>query len=75
MSSEEHRRLCQLTRSSRLHLKYLCQKVLLEDNFTPLDPAAEAEHTRILIEIIKSKKDKVLEEFLFAFIWRTQYAS
>ena len=56
-------------------MKYQCQKVLLEDNFTPLDLAAEAEHTRILIEIIKSKKDKVQEEFLLAFIWRTQNAS
>ena len=74
MTTEQHRNLCQITRSSHLHLKYLCRKVLQEDNLTQLDEVTEETETRILVDVIKAKKQKSLEDFLLTLIWRTQEA-
>ena len=51
---EEHRTICQTTKSSHLHLKYLCQKTLQQSSFT-LDPQEEEAETPRLILNIQNK--------------------
>ena len=70
MTCEEHRTICQITKSSHLHLKYLCQKMLQQNSFT-LDPQDEEAETARLILNIQNRKEIALEEFLITFIRRT----
>ena len=69
MTCEEHRTICQTTKSSRLHLKYLCQKILQQNSFT-LDPQEEEAETTRLILNIQNRKGSALDEFLITFIRR-----
>ena len=71
MTCEEHRTICQTTKSCHLHLKYLCQKTLQQNSFT-LDPQEEETETTRLILNIQNRKESALEKFLITFIRRTQ---
>ena len=71
MTCEDYRTICQTTKSSHLHLKYLCQKTLQQNSFT-LDPQEEEPETTRLILNIHNRKEGALEEFLITFIRRTQ---
>ena len=64
MTYNEHRNLCGITRRSHLHLKYLCDKVLQDDKFIPLDDATEQTETGILLELIHGESEEALKEFL-----------
>ena len=72
MTKDHHSYLCKLTRTARIHLKYLCDKTLQRDNLTLLHETAELRSTDHLISIIKSQNEQRLEEFLIAFIHRTE---
>ena len=71
MSHEQHREACHLTRCTRIHLKYLCDKTLQKHGLQCMDPQAEQTATANLILLIQSRNQKQLEEFLLAFIRRT----
>ena len=71
MSCEEHRELCKVTKNARLHLKYLCEKTL-QKNQVYLDQMEEYRSTENLIQIVKSRREKQLEDFILAFINRTE---
>ena len=71
MTCEEHRTICQTTKSSCLHLKYLCQKTLQQNSFTPDAQEEEAETTMLILNIL-NRKESALEEFLITFMRKTQ---
>ena len=73
MSFVEYRSICSSVKDARLHLKYLCGKVL-QRNETQLDLAVEMRETENLISVITARREKTLEDFLMAFINRTQDA-
>ena len=60
MTCEEHRTICQTTKSFHLHLKYLCQKTLQQNSFT-LDPQEEEAETTWLIPNIQNRIESGLE--------------
>ena len=47
MIHDQHKILCQIKKSSKLHLKYLCENTLHTDNFVQVDPATETRHKAI----------------------------
>ena len=63
--------MCNLVKSSRIHLKYLCEKNLQKIEIH-MDPCTEQRATDNLISVIKSKKEKHLQDFMMAFINRTE---
>ena len=72
MTWEQYRIVCQTTKSSHLHLKYLCEKTLQQNNFIPLDAHEEEAETSKITVNIESRKKNALEEFLLILIRRTQ---
>ena len=75
MSAAEHMIACDTTRTARKHMKYLCDKVLQKESLQQLELFAEQAHNEILISVIRQGNKKPLEEFLLAFIQRTQNPS
>lgn len=63
MACNEHKNLCGITRRAHLHLKYLCDKVLQDDKFIPLDDATEETETGILVKLVHRKVRKLLKSF------------
>ena len=71
MSHQQHREMCKVTKEARVHLKYLCEKAL-QKNDVCMDQLAEQRKTENLIQLVKSKQHKPLENFLLAFINRSE---
>ena len=72
MSTEQHKQACLITRSARVHLRYICDKTLQKNGFELLDPHREEVEKKNLISVIKSRGEKQLEDFLLAFINRSE---
>ena len=73
LTNQQHKDICTLVKAARVHLKYLCQKAL-QKNEVHLDNVTEQRSTDNLKTVIKSQKQKRLEDFLLAFINRTEDA-
>ena len=71
-STEQHTQACQITRHARNHLKYLCEKTLQKTSLSPLEPATEHIAMENLTSVIESRNERPLEQFLIAFINRTE---
>ena len=72
MSCEEHRELCKVTKNARVAFEVLCVKKPLQKNQVYLDQMEEYGSTENLIQIVKSRRQKQLEDFILAFINRTE---
>ena len=53
MSTEQHKQACSITRSARVHLRYICDKTLHKKGFELLDPHREEVKQENLISVIK----------------------
>ena len=74
MSTDQHKYLCSKVGAARVHLKYICDKSLRKIGLSILDVQVEGMEKDTLISIMKSRKQKPLEDFLLAFINRSQDA-
>ena len=72
MSTEQHKQACSITRSARVHLRYICDKTLQKNGFELLGPHREEVEKENLISMIKSRGEKQLKDFLLAFINRNE---
>ena len=73
LSQEQHKQACQVTRSARMHLRYLCDKALQKHDIPLLEPAVEKGVTDFLLSVIKARKQEKQErkeQFVLAFIHR-----
>lgn len=73
VSNDEHRENCNLVKAARVHLKYLCEKTL-QRNERHLDIATEQRCTDSLLAVVKCRREKPLEDFIMAFVNRTEEA-
>ena len=72
MTNDEYHQQCQQVKYARLHIKYLCDKVLQKDALVNLDPIEEEAAVNNLISIIQRRQEPPLENFLLSFLHRTE---
>ena len=72
MPTVQHKQACSITRSARVHLRYVCDQALQKNGFELLDPHQEEVEKENLLSVIKSSGEKQLEDFLLAFINRSE---
>ena len=70
-TQDQHKEICRNMKRARVHLKHLCEKTL-QKNYTKMDQVMEEIEIENLKQVVKSRKEKPLEDFIMAFINRTQ---
>ena len=71
MTQEEHKKMCKAVKEARVHLRYLCQKILQKTEIC-IDQITENRATEDLKDIVKTRNEKPLEDFILAFINRSE---
>ena len=71
MTQQQHREVCNQIKDARIHLKYLCDKAL-QRNENVIDHVTELRVTENLTSVIKVRRERPLEDFFLAFIYRSE---
>ena len=69
MTIEEHKKVCKAVKE--VHMRYLCQKTLQKTEIC-IDQITENRATEDLKDIVKTRNEKPLDDFILAFINRSK---